>query len=173
LSEIDAWREPCVDLREPEQQPRAVLAERDGVATASRDEVVDPLTPAPEVHGDGFDADPGFSRRSSESLGDALDRLVEDDVEQRDDQAAGSGMCSFRRGPPDLPADASRLHPCCQRGPPEGHVWRLERRQSPANTTHSWTRDSNPGRHKYEGLLSIMALLVVARKRLVSDGFLT
>ncbi len=58
--------------------------------TAPRDEVVDPLAPAPEVLGDGFDADPALSRRSSESFGDTFDQLVNERVRHGDDQTIGS-----------------------------------------------------------------------------------
>lgn len=58
--------------------------------TASRDEVVDPLPPAPEVRGDGFDTNPGLSRRSRESFTDTLDQLVNERIGHGDDQTIGS-----------------------------------------------------------------------------------
>ncbi len=58
--------------------------------TTSRDEVVDPLPPAPEVRGDRFDANPGLSRRSRESFTDTRDQLVNERVGHGDDQTVGS-----------------------------------------------------------------------------------
>jgi hypothetical protein len=58
--------------------------------TASGDQVVDALPPAPEVRGDRFDANPGLSRRTRESFTDALDQLVNERIGHGDDQTIGS-----------------------------------------------------------------------------------
>jgi hypothetical protein len=74
--------DPAVELRASEQQAAALLAVRDAGRGAAADEVVDPLRLAAEVRGGVRDADPRLGGAPL-VLGQALDDLLDDDLEQR------------------------------------------------------------------------------------------
>lgn len=112
--------------------------------TASRDEVVDPLPPAPEVRGDCFNADPGLSHRSSESLGDTLDQLFDERVGHCDDQTIGSRHVLH----PARHVAASGRHvvlaPLLHQGQFRALRDASKSAKSPANELYSWAGTRTP-----------------------------
>jgi hypothetical protein len=112
--------------------------------TAPRDEVVDPLAPAPEVRGDGFDADPRLSRRSGESLGDQLDQLFNERVGHGDDQTIGSRHVLHRARHVAVSGRRVVFAPLFAAGQFRASRDASKSAKSPANKLYSWAGTRTP-----------------------------